>query len=138
MEKDTIQIMLEDYTNAPEGSLLIKKGDKFVPISYDELSRKERKKIKELEEISSKIDQVNENIGHFKLYSKRNFLIVFNAFKIKVLGGELDESNPEIINLDVAVLEGKISVKDAVEKNDYIKYLFNELFINSGDKIKEI
>lgn len=138
MEKDTIQILLNDYVNAPDGSLLIKKGNRWVPISFDELNKREIKKLKELENLPEQIQGVARNINHFSVYAKSNFIVVFNSFKIKVLGGELDINDNKLLDLDKAVLKGEISVKDAIERHPYINSLFNELYIKKEDKLKEI
>lgn len=138
MENGTIKILLNDYEKAPEGSLLIKKGEHFVPISFDELIKEEKSKIKELEKIPEKLKGVERNINHFQTYAKNHFLLVFNSFKIKILGGEIDVRERELLELDDAVLNDKISVKDAIEKHPYLKELFTKLYINKEDTLKEI
>lgn len=138
MDKDTIQVLLNDYVNAPDGSLLIKKGNRFVPISFEELNKKNEEELKELKSVPEKIRSVSRNINHFDIYAKANFINVFNSFKIKVLGGELDVADRKLLNLDNRVIKGEISVKDAIESHPYIKELFDELYIKKEDKLEEV
>lgn len=62
MDKDTIQVLLNDYVNAPDGSLLIKKGNRFVPISFEELNKKNEEELKELKSVPEKLDQFRETL----------------------------------------------------------------------------
>lgn len=139
MENNVINVILKDYKNAPNGSLLIKKDDKWVAISFEDLSKEIKNKLNELEEIKNSITMISKNITHFKTYAKSHFLVVFNNFKVKVLSGLIDIADEEMLNLDDKVINDEISVEDAIEMHPYIKSLFEKLYLNNNcDKLSEV
>lgn len=133
-----IQIELDDYVKAPNGSLLIKKNGKWVTTTFEELSKNQSEKLKQIEDIDSKVENLSRNVKHFKVYAKSHFMVVFNAFKIAILGGSLDVTDKDLLDLDEAVILDKISVEDAVKKHPFIEMLFNKLYVNAEEVYKEV
>ena len=139
MEKNIVNVIINDYKNAPDGSLLIKRNNKWVAISYDELNKENVNKLKEIDTINNSIRLLAKNITHFKTYAKSHFLVVFNNFKIKVLSGLIDVTDDNLLNLDDKVLNNEISVENAIEMHPYLKSVFEELYINNNnDKLSEV
>lgn len=133
-----ILIELDDYVKAPDGSLLVKKNGKWVTTTFEELSKSQSEKLKQIEDINKKLDNLSRNIQHFKIYAKSHFMVVFNAFKIAILGGALDVADKELLDLDEAVILNKISVEDAIKKHPFLEKLFNELYVNNEEVYKEV
>ena len=50
----SVNIEVSDYTNAKDGSLLIKKNGKWITTSFEELNKANEPKFKELEELKEK------------------------------------------------------------------------------------
>ena len=132
----TINITLDDYKNAKEGSLLIMKDGRWVATSFKELNRENENKLKEIDNVKIELAVVKESARHFNRYAKSHFIVVFNAFKLKVITGEL-EADESLLNLDEKVLNNELSVKDALEKHDYLKKLFDELYLKNQDDVCE-
>ena len=75
-----------------------------------------------------------ENNKHFKLYAKSHFLVVYQSFSIKVLTGdiELTEGQEEaLLNIDEKVINGEVSVEQALELHPYLKETFTKVFASS-------
>ena len=60
-------------------------------------------------------------------------MVVYNYFKIKVLSGEIDVNDEELLKLDEAVLNNKISVEDALKKHEFLEEAFNKIYLNEKD-----
>ena len=133
-----IQIELDDYVKAPNGSLLIKKNGKWVTTTFEELSKNQSEKLKQIEDIDSKVENLSRNVKHFKVYAKSHFMVVFNAFKIAILGGSIDVADKELLDLDKAVVGGKIPVEEAIKMHPFLEQLFNELYVNAEEVYKEV
>lgn len=128
-----IDIELGDYVNAPDGSLLIKKNGHWIATSFAELNKVNDLKFKELEELKSNYLGLSNYSRRFVEYAKSHFLVVFNYFKIKILSGEIDCTDESILKLDEAVLKGEISVKEAIEKHEFLKEVFSKLYLGSKE-----
>ena len=133
-----IQIELDDYVKAPNGSLLIKKNGKWVTTTFEELSKDQNEELKKIEGIDTKVKNLSRNIQHFKIYAKSHFMVVFNAFKIAILGGSIDVADKELLDLDKAVVGGKIPVEEAIKMHPFLEQLFNELYVNAEEVYKEV
>lgn len=128
-----INIGLNEYANAKDGSLLVKKDGKWVATSFDELNRENEKKFEKLNQIESDLIGLKNNARHFVVYAKSHFLVVFNYFKIKVISGELDVFDESILKLDEEVLNGNISVENAIEKHEFLKETYTKLYLNDKE-----
>ena len=128
-----IDIELGDYVNAADGSLLIKKNGHWTVTSFAELNKVNDPKFKGLEELKSNYLGLKNNAKHFVTYAKSHFLVVFNYFKIKILSGELDVLDQEVLRLDEAVLNGKISVEEAIEKHEFLKETYKKLYLDEKE-----
>lgn len=133
-----VEISVDDYVNAPNGSLLIKINGKWVAMTLKELLDYSNIKLKDDSKLSVDIQNISRNIKHFSTYAKSHFMVVFNAFKIAILGGLIDVSDKELLDLDEQVLQNKISVQDAIKKHPYIENLFNQLFVDNEEVYKEV
>ena len=128
-----VNIELNDFINAKDGSLLIKRNGKWEATTFEELNKVNDPKFKELEELKSNYLGLKANAKHFVVYAKSHFLVVFNYFKVKILSGELDVFDEEILKLDEAVLNNEISVKDAIEKHEFLKEVYTKLYLNDAE-----
>lgn len=128
-----VNIELGDYLNAKEGSLLIKKGGKWVTTSFEELNKANAAKFKDLEELKCNYLGLKENARHFVVYAKSHFLVVFNYFKIKILSGEIDCNDEEVLKLDEAVLNDEISVEEALTKNEFLSEIYEKLYLDKKE-----
>ena len=131
-----IDIELKDYVNAPDGSLLIKKNGKWVVTDFEEVNKINEEKFKNFENLATDFEALARNSKHFVDYAKSHFLVVFNYFKIKILSGEIDVVDEEILKLDEAVLNEKISVEEAIKKHEFLKSVFEKLYL-SDKEMKE-
>lgn len=132
----TINIELGDYVNAKDGSLLIKKNGKWIVTTFEELNRVNQAKINKISDLADDIRLLKENQKHFIKYAKSHFFVVFNYFKIKILSGEIDVNDTEILRLDEAVLNNEISVENALEKHDFLKETFAKLYLNNKEMVE--
>lgn len=132
---DTVNIKINDFKNAPNGTLLIKKDNRWQPITFDELNQKNNDRLTELEKLPNQFDLLAKNNKHFIKYAKSHFLVVFNAFKLKVIVGEISIDDESIMSLDDDVISGKINVQEAIKKHDYLNKTFNAVYLNSNDLI---
>ena len=99
-----IEVELEEFTKGKEGSILIKKNGKWGFTTFDELNKENADKLKKFDGLKGDFDALARNNKHFVTYAKSHFMVVFNAFKIKVLSGDLDVEDEEVLKLDEAVL----------------------------------
>lgn len=123
-----INVELQDYVNAKDGSLLIKKGGKWVITSFEELNKQNSEKLKSLEHLEPDFQALARNNKHFIKYAKSHFMVVFNSFKIKILSGEIDETNEEVLKLDESVLNNEISVEEALKKHPFLQETFDKIY----------
>lgn len=128
-----VNVELKDYVNAEDGSLLIKKNGKWVITNFDELNKENADQFKSLEKLAMDFEAFSKNAKHFVVYAKSHFLVVFNYFKIKILSGEIDVTSEELLKLDEAVLNDKISVEEAIEKHEFLHEVFNKLYLNDKE-----
>ena len=128
-----INIELDDYANAKDGSLLIKKNGKWTITNFDELNKDNEEALGKLENLEPKFNALARNNKHFVDYAKSHFFVVFNYFKIKILSGEIDVVDEEILRLDEAVLNDEISVADAIEKHEELKRVFTKLYLEKKE-----
>ena len=133
-----VEISLDDYVNAPDGSILIKRNGVWVAVSPNELNKDSKNKKQEIEKIAQDVANLSRNIKHFKVYAKSHFMVVFNAFKIAILGGTLDVFDKELLNLDEKVMNNEISVEKAIKMHSFLEGLFNKLYVNNEEVYKEV
>ena len=131
-----INVELGDYVNAKEGSLLIKKNGKWLVTSFEELNKNNEEKLKKIAKLESDFDALARNNKHFVTYAKSHFVVVFNAFKIKVLSGDLDVEDEEVLKLDEAVLNDEISVQEALERHEFLKETFAKIYLDKKETIE--
>ena len=95
-----IEIMLNDFKNAPEGALLVKKKGVWQPVLIEELIKNVNTRISVLEGLKNDFRALTENNKHFIDYCKSHFMVVFNAFVNQVLIGEivLSENETNLLN----------------------------------------
>lgn len=127
-DKNKIEVLLPDYKNAPDGSLLVKEKGVWKITSFKELNKENEEELKQLPLIKQEITNVKEYQKHFKVYAKSHFLVVFNLFLSKVINGDIDCDDDEILTLDSKVIQGEISVENAIEKHEYLKTTFESVF----------
>ena len=131
-----IEVELEEFTKGKEGSILIKKNGKCGFTTFDELNKENTYKLKEFDGLKGDFDALARNNKHFVTYAKSHFMVVFNAFKIKVLSGDLDVEDEEVLKIDEAVLNDEISVQDALEKHEFLKETFAKLYLDKKETIE--
>lgn len=124
----TINISLDDYKGAKDGSLLIKKGNSWHPISFEELAKAQNDKLKELDELKNEVKVLGESARHFKVYAKSHFMVAFNSLKLKAIVGEIDVDE-ETLHLDEKVLNDELSVEDALAQNEQLKAIFDAIYL---------
>jgi len=127
-----INIELKEYVNAKDGSLLIRKNGKWVLTNFEELNKENQKKLSEIDNLKIELKAVEDNAKHYVVYAKSHFLVVFNYYKIKILAGEIDYDE-ELVGLDEKVISDEISVEEAVNKNDFIKSVYEKLYLNNKE-----
>ena len=130
-----INITLDDYKNAPEGSLLIKKSGKWCPTSFRELNKENESKLSKIPSLETRINNVAESAKHFNVYAKSHFMVAFNFVMAKVLIGTVSV-NEDFINLGDKVLKDEISVKDAIETNADLKSAFSKLYLSKDGVVE--
>ena len=128
-----VNIELNDYVNAKDGSLLIKKNGKWQTTNFDELNKENESRIDHFDKALVEFEAFKKNAKHFVVYSKSHFLVVFNYFKIKIISGELDVVDEEILKLDEAVLNEEISVEEAIEKHEFLKEVYTKLYLKEKE-----
>lgn len=139
MDNITINIPIQNYVDAPDGSMLIRKDGKWELLLFEEINKENVSRIESLEKIPAQLENMANNILHFSIYAKSHFIVVFNSFKIKILGGDITVADEELLHLDQLVLEDKISVEEAIKKHEYLEATFNALYIeDSKGKLSEV
>lgn len=131
-----VNVELGEYVNAKEGSLLIKKNGRWVVTSFEELNKNNEEKLKKIAKLESDFNLLAKNNKHFVTYAKSHFMVVFNAFKIKVLSGDLDVEDEEVLKIDETVLNDEISVQDALEKHEFLKETFAKIYLDKKETIE--
>ena len=132
----TIEVDVKEYANAKDGSLLIKKNGKWTLTTFDELNKVNKELAENVDSIKNDVLSIKRYSKHFVEYAKSHFLVVFNYFKIKVLSGEIDVTDENLLKLDEDVLSDKVSVEEAIEKHPFIKETFEKVYLNQKE-IKE-
>lgn len=128
-----VNIELSDYANAKDGSILIKRNGKWVITNFDELNKANVEEFKKYELLSVEVEALKKNAKHFVDYAKSHFLVVFNYFKIKILSGEIDVLEDELLRLDESVLNGEISVEEAIQKHEFLQKVFTQLYLDEKE-----
>lgn len=134
---EKIEIALPDYANAPDGTLLVIHKGKWKKTTFKELSSELDAKIERLESIKNEFEVMKKSTKHFNVYAKSHFFVVYNYFMIKVLGGNVDIENEDVLELDQKVFSGEISVKDAIEMHPLLKDVFTKLYIQNQNELLE-
>lgn len=132
-----IEIQIDEYNNAPEGTILVKKSGRFVPTTKEELLVDIYEKLKQFDDLENTFKVFTNYHKHFNKYARSHFQLVFNAFKTKVMEGEIEIESEEILTLDEKVAKGEIAVKDAVDQHPFLKERFEELFSNDKEETVE-
>lgn len=132
-----VEILVDDYKGLKEGDLIIFKNGRWSTTSFDELAKNQKEKINKIKNVENKVDNLSRNVKHFTIYAKSHFMVVYNSFKTKVLGGTL-EMNEYLVDLDEKVLNDQISVQDALNLHPYLLETFNKLFVENEDVYKEV
>lgn len=123
-----VNIELQDYAKAKDGSLLIKKDGKWVITTFEELNKVNDPIIKKVEELDSDFKALARNSKHYVKYAKSHFFLVLGYLKTKVLMGEIDNIPERVWALEQMVIEDVISVEDALKESDELKYYFDKIF----------
>ena len=131
-----INVELDDYVNAKDGSLLIHKNGKWQLTNFEELNKNNAEKLHEVEKLKSDFDALARSNKHFVRFAKSHFMVVFNCFKIKVLSGELDVVDEEILNLDEKVLNDEINVKEALKKHEFLQETFDKIYSKEKEMVE--
>lgn len=128
---NTINIKINDFKNAPDGSILIKKNGNWNFTSFDELNKNNVKQLNQIEALKSKIQVLEEYNKHLPKYAKAHFINVFNYFKMKIILGEINVVDETILTLDDAVLNNTISVQDALSKHEFLYNTYKKLYLDN-------
>ena len=133
---EEINISVDALTKAKEGTILIRKNGKWIAIEPSKVQALVNldNRIKDLENLPADFRVLTENNKHFKLYAKSHFLVIYQSFSIKVLTGdiELTEGQEEaLIGIDEKVINGEVSVEQALELHTYLKETFIKVFASS-------
>lgn len=133
---EEINISVDALTKAKEGTILIRKNGKWIAIEPSKVQALVNldNRIKDLENLPADFRVLTENNKHFKLYAKSHFLVVYQSFSIKVLTGdiELTEGQEEaLLGIDEKVINGEVSVEQALELHTYLKETFTKVFASS-------
>ena len=134
MIKEEINISVDALTKAKEGSILIRKGGKWIAAEPSTILSKLDKRLASLETLPNDFKVLTENNKHFKLYAKSHFLVIYQSFSIKVLTGDIELTEDQEIALegiDSKVISGEISVEQALELHPYLKETFDKVFTSS-------
>lgn len=122
-----VNIELGEFKNAKDGSMLIKRKGKWVATSKEELLKEQ---CAELEKIKSEMLTLKGNQKHYKVYAKSHFMNVYAVFLAKVIAGTIEcPTDEELFVLDKKVLKNELSVEEAIEKHEYLKEAFTELYL---------
>ena len=134
MIQEEINISVSALTNAKDGTILIRKNGKWIAVEPSTILTNLDTRIKSLESLPNEFKVLAENNKHFKLYAKSHFLVIYQSFSIKVLTGdiELTEGQEEaLLGIDEKVINGEVSVEQALELHPYLKETFTKVFASS-------
>lgn len=131
-----INIELNDHLKSKEGDLLVFKGGKWIPTSFKELNKENEEKLAKFDELNYKFETLAKNNKHFIKFALSHFLVVYNYFKIKILSGEIDVTDEELLHLDEKILSGEIKVQDAIEMHPLLKETFYKLYLQKSEMIE--
>lgn len=131
-----INIDLNDRLKAKEGDLLVFKNGKWIPTSFKELNKENEEQLAKFSGLDYKFETLARNNKHFVKYALSHFMVVFNYFKIKVLSGEIDVTDEDLLHLDEKVLSREISVQDAIEMHPFLKDTFTRLYLVKREMIE--
>lgn len=123
-----------EFEKAPDGSLFVKRGKELVAVSFDEVAKSLKGEINKVGKLEEKINDMGKTIAHFKKLAKSHFIVVFNLFANKVISGELEIEDEELLKLDQKVINNEISVEDALKCHEFLENTFNALFLD-GEQI---
>lgn len=127
-----------EFEKAKDGSLFIKKGKKLVEVSFDELAENLKKEVLKIVNTEQKVNALSKCLSQVKKYSKKHFITAFSLFELKALKGEIEVEDETLLELDEKVLSGELSVEEAIEKHEYLKTTFEELYGDSVDYAKAL
>ena len=125
-----------EFEKAPEGSLFIKKNKKLVAVTSDELLKPLKDELYKYAELESKVNDLVKCTKHFKTLAKSHFIVVFSAFKTKVMTGEIVIEDENLLKLDESVLKNELTVVEALSKHEYLAETFNALFNEDAETIE--
>ena len=125
-----------DFERAKDGSLFVKKGDKLVAITRDELLEPIKRELKKIDSNEQNIADLKKYTAHFQKFAKSHFIVVFSHFVHKVMLGKIQIDDISLLELDEKVLKGELSIEEALDKHEYLKSTFNAIFESSDDKIE--
>lgn len=128
-----VNIELDDFVNAKDGSILIRSDGKWVLTDFGELNKANEERLSKIDGIGIEVNALKRNAKHFVVYAKSHFLVAFNYFKIKILSGEIDIADEEVLHLDEKVLNGELSVEDAIRKNEFLESVFKRLYLDEKE-----
>lgn len=131
-----INIELKNFVNAQDGSLLIKRDGRWQVTTFDELNKANEKSIKKITDLELELEALKRNSKHFVVYAKSHFLVVFNSFKNKILSGEIDTTDEDLLNLDSKVISDEISVEEAITKHEYLLNTYTKLYLEKKETIE--
>ena len=131
-----INIELKDFANASDGSLLIKRDGRWQVTTFDELNKANEKSINKITDLEVELEALKRNSKHFVVYAKSHFLVVFNSFKNKILSGEIDTTDEDLLNLDSKVISDEISVEEAITKHEYLLNTYTKLYLEKKETIE--
>ena len=130
-----VLIELKEYLDKNNDSVLMRKNGEWVLVKFDELNKDNLKKFEKLDSLEVDFKALARNTKHFVKYAKSHFLVVFNYFKVKILSGEIDVIDEEILKLDEKVLNDEISVQDALAKHEFLQTTFDKVFSNEKEML---
>lgn len=131
-----INIELKDFVNAKDGSLLIKRDGRWQVTTFDELNKANEKRINKITDLELELEALKRNSKHFVVYAKSHFLVVFNSFKNKILSGEIDTTDEDLLNLDSKVISDEISVEEAITKHEFLLNTYTKLYLEKKETIE--
>lgn len=127
---EAVNILIDEFKNAEDDAVLAKSGNRFKAISKSEYLKELTEKQKEVDALKQKLEDLTKYCSHFDKFAKSHFFVVYNLFRLKVNEGEID-ADDELMNLDQLVLNGSVSVKEAITKHEYLESTFTALYLNN-------
>lgn len=123
-----IDVNMTSIKNAKEEQILVAKDGKWYAVPKKDFLEAEFKKQNEINDLKIEFKNFKAYHKHFIKYAKSHFQVVFNAFKLKALTGEIEVEDEELLTLDDKVASGELSVEQALEKHEFLKTRFEFLF----------